>query len=69
MAGNREGSLKAAETNRRKYGLDFYKEIGKQGGSAPYIGLKGFAAHRDLASRVGRIGGTRSRRPKRHADN
>lgn len=28
MAGNREGALKAAKTNKEKHGEDFYKKIG-----------------------------------------
>ena len=32
MAGNIEGGKKAADTNRSKYGADFYAKIGRKGG-------------------------------------
>lgn len=32
MAGNRESGLKAADTNRKKHGDDFYKKISSMGG-------------------------------------
>lgn len=61
MAGTKIGGKRAAETNKLKHGEDFYKNIGKQGGAAPYEGLKGFAANPELASRVGVYGGRKSR--------
>ena len=30
--GTKIGGLKAAKTNKKKYGKDFYKEIGRKGG-------------------------------------
>lgn len=42
MAGTIEGGRKAAETNRKKYGEDFYKVQGSKGGSVKGI-KKGFA--------------------------
>ncbi len=62
MSGTTSGGKAAAETNMRKHGVDFYKRIGSLGGSATYKGNKGFAANRELARRVGKIGGTISRR-------
>ena len=32
MAGTKAGGLKAAATNKAKYGKDFYSRIGKKGG-------------------------------------
>jgi len=32
MAGTKQGGLKAAATNREKYGKDFYAKIGQKGG-------------------------------------
>lgn len=32
MSGTRKGGLKSAETNCKKYGKDFYREIGRKGG-------------------------------------
>lgn len=43
MAGSRKTGLKAAETNKKRYGDDFYNILGHAGGVAPYKGLKGFA--------------------------
>lgn len=44
MAGNKEGSLKAAKTNKEKYGPDFYKKIGSKSWSNPDRSRKtGFA--------------------------
>lgn len=62
MPGTRTGGLKTAETNKLKYGEDFYRKIGTLGGAKSRGG--GFAYDRELASRAGRIGGKASRRPK-----
>ena len=32
MAGTKAGGLKAARTNKEKYGDDFYREMGRKGG-------------------------------------
>lgn len=32
MSGSREGGIRAAETNKKKYGKDFYANIGRKGG-------------------------------------
>lgn len=32
MSATREGGLKAAETNKQKYGEDFYRKMGQKGG-------------------------------------
>lgn len=42
MAGTKAGGLKARETNFRKYGKDFYREIGAKGGRGSCDG--GFAS-------------------------
>lgn len=60
MSGTKEGSKKAAATNKAKYGSDFYKRIGSIGGKLGRTG--GFAANRELASIAGRKGGLKSRR-------
>lgn len=59
MAGNKEGAVKAAATNRAKYGEDFYKRIGAEGGKKGTTG--GFFADRELAREAGRKGGRISR--------
>ena len=60
MSGNREGGIKAARTNREKYGENFYAEIGAKGGRNGHTG--GFAANRALARIAGSNGGKKSRR-------
>lgn len=62
MAGTKEGSLKAAETNKAKYGENFYKIIGAKGGKNGRTG--GFYANRELARLAGAKGGKVSRRTK-----
>lgn len=58
--GTKEGGLKAAATNKMKYGKDFYKIQGTKGGKLSRGG--GFASNRELAVRAGRKGGFISRR-------
>lgn len=65
MPGTPAGGRKASETNKRKFGEDFYANIGAYGGKAKVP--KGFALDRNLASRAGKIGGTMSRRGKKVA--
>ena len=54
MAGTLEGGRKAAETNKKKYGEDFYRNIGAKGGGKSRTG--GFYANRELARIAGEIG-------------
>lgn len=65
MAGNRNGGLKAAATNKLKYGEDFYEKIGAKGGKLGRTG--GFYANRELARTAGAIGGAKSRRGPNYA--
>lgn len=58
--GTREGGLKAALTNKEKWGNDFYARIGKKGGHNGHTG--GFASNPELAKIAGRKGGSISRR-------
>lgn len=60
MAGTREGGLKAAKTNKKRYGDDFYTGIGALGGKKSKGGA--FSANPELARVAGRIGGLVSRR-------
>ena len=69
MPGTREGAAKAALTNKKKHGEDFYKRIGSKGGRNGTTG--GFASDkvgedgltgRQRASIAGAIGGFKSRR-------
>lgn len=63
MAGTAKGGRAAAETNKKRYGKDFYKKIGAAGGRSGHSG--GFAAGaegRKRASYWGSVGGSISRR-------
>lgn len=61
MGGTKEGGLKAATTNRRLHGKDFYSRIGAKGGRKSHGG--GFAAMpRETVARLGAKGGKASRR-------
>lgn len=62
MAGTPEGGKKAAATNKRKYGDDFYAKIGTMGGKIGRTG--GFWADRELARTAGAKGGRKSKRGK-----
>jgi general stress protein YciG len=59
MSGTRIGGLKALQTNKTKYGLDFYQSIGRKGGKRG-TGHK-FAHGRVDPGVVGRIGGSRTK--------
>lgn len=61
MAGTKAGGLKAAATNKEKYGDDFYARAGHLGGLKCGV-KKGFAANPELARKAGAIGGRNSRR-------
>lgn len=62
--GTKEGGAKTRETNIRKYGKDYYANMGKTGGSfgAKDGVIKGFAKNPLLAKEAGRKGGRISKR-------
>jgi general stress protein YciG len=61
MSATKEGGLKAAKTNKLRYGKDFYPKIGAKGGKNSSGG--GFATmDREEVREAGRKGGTKSRR-------
>ena len=60
MPGTKIGGLKAAATNKRLHGENFYANIGRKGGKNGHTG--GFAANPELAKAAGRKGGKISRR-------
>jgi general stress protein YciG len=64
MSGTKIGGMKARLTNYQKYGLDFYRNIGKKGGKAECSKPKGFAANPELAREAGAKGGRVSKRGK-----
>lgn len=69
MAGSKAGGMKAAATNKKRHGSDFYKNIGRKGGKNGRTG--GFAANPELARRAGAKGGSISKRgpAKKRTDN
>lgn len=62
MSGTKAGGKKAAVTNRKKHGKNFYRDIGRKGGQNGHTG--GFADNRELAKIAGAKGGRISRRGK-----
>lgn len=62
MAGTKAGGAKARETNKAKYGENFYAAIGKKGGSKSRPETRWFYQNRDAAAKAGAIGGQRSKR-------
>ncbi len=60
MAGTKAGGIKAAMTNKQRYGMNFYETIGAAGGRKSTGG--GFAKNRELAKIAGQRGGKASRR-------
>ena len=68
MVGTKAGGMKAAITNKRLYGEDFYKRNGAKGGRNGHTG--GFYAMTpERRAECGRKGGTISRRGKAKNDN
>lgn len=71
MAGNKPGGQRAAVTNKKKYGADFYARIGAMGGrkgrtggfASTKVGADGLTG-RERAVLKGREGGRISRRTK-----
>jgi general stress protein YciG len=60
MAGTQTGGLKAAKTNKERYGDNYYAEMGRKGGKRGHGG--GFASNPALARMAGAKGGSRSKR-------
>lgn len=60
MAGTKAGGKKAAATNIKRHGENFYREIGSMGGRNGHTG--GFAANPELAKIAGAKGGRISKR-------
>lgn len=63
MSGTPEGGKRAAAANKQRYGIDFYKAIGRKGGQNSVGG--GFAENHERARQAGRKGGFASRRGPR----
>ena len=62
MSGTKQGGIKAAATNKKLHGEDFYARIGSRGGKNGHTG--GFAANPQMAKIAGRRGGLTSSRAK-----
>lgn len=62
MSGTKEGGKKAAQTNLLRNGKDFYCKIGRKGGKKGHTG--GFYGRPEFASKMGAIGGAKSKRGK-----
>lgn len=60
MSGTKAGGAKAAATNKRKYGKEFYARIGQVGGRLGRTG--GFYNNREAARLAGAKGGRKSKR-------
>lgn len=61
MSGTKIGALKAAQKNKELYGEDYYRNMGRKGGSVLGV-VKGFAQDPERAREAGRLGGSRSKR-------
>ena len=62
MTGTKAGGIKSRNTNLEKQGKDWYRKIGKIGGSAFRENPRWFALHPDLAKTAGAKGGKNSTR-------
>lgn len=65
MSGTRAGGVKAAKTQKRRYGLDVFERIGRKGGSTRTENTKkkGFASFdKEKLIAAGRVGGSNSRK-------
>ena len=60
MAGTKAGGMKTKETIRKKFGPNYYAEIGAKGGRNGHTG--GFYSDRELARKAGAKGGKISKR-------
>lgn len=71
MSGTVKGGRKAAETNKRRHGEDFYRTAGSKGGKlgktggfgSKLVGADGLTG-RERARKSGAVGGRISRRTK-----
>ena len=64
MAGTKTGGIKARETNKSKYGDNYYANIGRKGGSKSRPETRYFHLHPEFAKIVGKKGGQISKRGK-----
>lgn len=62
MTQTKEGARKAKQTVLKNHGKDFYREIGRKGGSVSHRESRPFVKDRSLAVKCGRNGGKVSKR-------
>lgn len=62
MTGTVKGGRRAAQSNKERYGDDYYRKIGSKGGQAIPAKPRGFAANIELARKAGAKGGKISKR-------
>lgn len=70
MSATRAGGLKASKTNRQRYGEDYYKTIGRNGGLSRSAhnsdgSVRGFGISREHAVANGKKGGEKSATARR----
>lgn len=65
MAGTLDGGKAAANTNKRKYGKDFYIKLGAMGGRVNHPETRYFHVNREAARIAGAKGGSISRRGRK----
>lgn len=69
MSGTKAGAKKAAETNKKRHGKDFYAQIGRKGGqnghtggwASETVGKDGLTGY-ERAKKWGAVGGKKSKR-------
>lgn len=66
MSGTRSGAIKAAKTNLEKYGKNFYKDIGRKGGSGHRPEKRYFHIYPEIAKIAAAKGGSKSKRGKKN---
>lgn len=64
MSGTLTGGKKAAATNKAKYGEDFYRNLGRKGGSVSHPETRPFSLNPVLARIAGTKGGLTGKRGK-----
>ena len=56
MAGTKAGAKKASNTMKKRYGDDYFKRVGRLGGSSYHSKPRGFASDPEQARIAGRKG-------------
>lgn len=64
MSGTKEGGKKATKANMERHGANYYRNIGRLGGSKSHPDTRPFTVNTELAKIAGAKGGRISRRGK-----